>query len=400
MLIKRDTFWMISSDLKIAFYVIATLAIFIFAYGFFRRYKLWNKGRKERVTWGEVKANLSYFFSMAVKQEKIQRDKLFGFIHRFISYGFFILFIGTVLVFMDYDLHIPLLRGNFYLFYKLVLDLFGALFLIGLSVVLIVRIRKQRTRLFNTFTDQAFLWLLIIIGISGFILEGIRLAETKVSYAAWSPIGYAVSFLFQDLQNLPQIYTAFWFSHAIFAFLLISMVPYTKLFHFIMAPINMLLRPVKRPGEISSLYSSQITDFTNLQLMSTDACTECGRCDNQCPAYLGEKPLSPRSIVLKIRDNMATDKKILSFISADELESCTTCAACVEACPVSINQLDLIVMMRRGLLQNHVLQEQAENMLIRVEEQHNIWGKPWSERADWSRNLNVPRLDGKKGEEV
>jgi Fe-S oxidoreductase len=179
----------------------------------------------------------------------------------------------------------------------------------------------------------------------------------------------------------------------------------------------MLFQPVKRTGKVSLPYHlhrqspdesfnltkargvHKISDFINWQLLSTDACTECGRCDSQCPAHLSGKPLSPRSIVTKIRDHMQPNCAIGSFIQPAELQSCTTCGACVEACPVSINHIDLILSMRRGLIHNMVMETEAESTLLKLEEQYNIWGKPWSERTDWSKDLQIPRLDTEDGKQ-
>lgn len=413
--VQRDTFWMISSDYRIVMYVLATIAIGVFVYGFYRRFRLWRKGVREKVSWNDVKTNFHFFYQTAIEQKKIKRDRLYGFMHRFTSYGFVILFIGTVLVVIDYDFKIPLLQGNFYLIYELVLDVFGVLFLIGLLLAMVVRARKKRPRLRNGLADQAFLLLLLLIGIGGYIIEGIRLSETQISHAAWSPVGYGFAVLFQGHSFFSaESYPNWWLSHSILAFILIAIIPYTKLFHFLTAPINILFQPVKRTGKVGTPYNleemteeqryesmrikgvNKITDFTGWQLLSTDACTECGRCDSQCPAHNSGKPLAPRSIVTKIRDHMHEDQEVLSFIAPEELQSCTTCGACVEACPVSINHIDLILSMRRGLIQNQVIEQETENTLVKLEEQHNVFGKPWSERENWSRGLDVPVLDSKE----
>lgn len=413
--VQRDTFWMISSNYKLMMYIFAGIAIIVFLYGFYRRFRLWRKGVREKVSWNDVKTNLSYFYQTAIVQRKVKKDKLFGFMHRFTSYGFVILFIGTVLVAVDYDFNIPLLRGNFYLIYELVLDVFGVLFLIGLALAMVIRARKIRPRLRDGMVDQAFLLLLLLIGIGGYIIEGIRISEMQISHAVWSPVGYGLSVLFQGHSIFSGgSYPIWWLSHAILTFILVAIIPYTKLFHFLTAPLNILFHPVKRTGDIEAPYNleemteeerydslkiqgvNKISDFTGWQLLSTDACTECGRCDSQCPANNSGKPLAPRNIVTKIRDNMHQDEEVLSFISAEELQSCTTCGACVEACPVSINHIDLILSMRRGLIQNQVIEQEAENMLVRLEEQNNIFGKPWSDREDWSKGLNVPVLSDQK----
>jgi heterodisulfide reductase subunit C/nitrate reductase gamma subunit len=400
--VQRETFWMISFEYKVVLYVLAAVAMGVFAFGFYRRYRLWECGRREKVSWRDVKANFAYLWDMALKQKKLQHDKLYGFIHRFISYGFVILFIGTCLVFVDYDLGISILQGNVYRIYEVVLDVFGLLFIIGLLVAMMTRAGRKRERLKHGWMDQVFLMLFFLIGVGGYIVEAIRIGETQISHGSWSPVGYALSFLIKGVPVFAlETYPIWWMSHAIFAFILIGMIPYTKLFHFFTAPINILFQPVKRTGMLSpTVMKSEgvhvvhvISDFTNWQLLSTDACTECGRCESQCPAHQSGKPLSPRSLVMSIRDHMEPNREIASFIEPEVLQSCTTCGACVEACPVSINHVDLILSMRRGLIQRMEMEPEAEQTLLKLEEQHNIWGKPWSERADWSKGLSIPVLD-------
>jgi heterodisulfide reductase subunit C/nitrate reductase gamma subunit len=403
--IRRDTFWMISTELRILLYVLAAVTIFVFLFGFYRRFRLWRKGIREKVNWNEVKTNLVYFWNLGVRQTKVRKDRLYGYVHRFISYGFVILFIGTVLVVVDYDFHIPILRGSFYLIYEVVLDVFGLLFIIGLVAVLAIRAGKKRKRLKLGTMDSAFILLFLIIGVGGYILEAIRLSVTQIEHAVWSPVGYMLALMMKGSPLFgAQSYSIWWTTHAIFAFVLIAIIPYTKLFHFFTAPLLMIFQPVKRTGKIRFPYAAEemtteldrsigvqnVYDFTSWQLLSTDACTECGRCDSQCPAHISGKPLKPRSIVTKIRDHMHQNTDILSFIQPEELNSCTTCGACVEACPVSINQIDLILSMRRGLILNKEIETEAENVLMNIEEQYNAWGKPWSQRADWSLGMNIP----------
>ncbi|WP_257350951.1 4Fe-4S dicluster domain-containing protein [Pseudalkalibacillus decolorationis] len=402
--IRRDTFWNITFTMQLLLYVLAGIAILIFCYGFYRRYRLWNKGRKEKISWDTVKNNFAYFIRIAIRQTKLQRDKLTGTMHKMMAYGFVVLFIGTVLVFIDHDFGIPILQGVFYLIYELVLDVFGMVFIIGLLAFLYIRGKRQRTRMLQKRTDYALLILFLLIAAGGYVIEGIRISETNITYGHWSPVGYLLSKGFEgSLLFNRDTYLVWWMSHAILVFAFIAIMPYTKLFHIFTAPVNILISPVKRTGdfeaEVNGAISvgesksvSKLYDFTNLQLLSTDACTECGRCDNLCPAHLSGKELAPRNIIMKIRDNMEENKVIASFISSEELKACTTCGACVEACPVSINHIDLILAMRRGALPEELLNPNAEEALIHTENDHNIWGSPWSSRENWTNGLDIPVL--------
>ena len=406
--IRRDTFWNISSDMQLWFYILAGVACLVFLYGFYRRFKLWNKGRREKVQWKNIKDNLDHFLKLAIRQTKLQKDKLAGLMHKMIAYGFAALFIGTVLVFIDEDFNIPILQGTFYLVYEFVLDIFGLVFLVGLIAFLFIRGGKFRKRMLRGKMDYLFLILFILIGIGGYVTEGIRLAESNLDYAQWSPVGYGLSRLFvkSKLFNI-DTYWFWWLSHALLAFILIAIIPFTKLLHILTAPLNILISPVKRTGDFDAMVLlkgdhrdriavSNMYDFTNMQLMSTDACTECGRCDNVCPARLSGKDLAPRNIVMKIRDNMYENKAISSFISAEELKQCTNCAACVEACPVSINHIDLILAMRRGALPEELLNPHAEETLVNLDFDQNIWGSAWSEREAWAEGMNVQVLKNSK----
>lgn len=409
--VERETFWNITAASQVWLYVFFAISALIFFYGFYRRFKLWQMGVREKIKLMDMKQNAAYFINLVVKQSKVQREKWMGSLHRLISYGFSVLFIGTVLVFIDYDMGIFLLHGNFYLIYEFVLDVFGLLFIIGLLFILFTRKTGKLARLKKKPADQAFLWLLVFIGIGGFILEGIRISATGTSYGHWSPIGYLVALAVHNSFLLnAQTYLFWWMSHALLVFVLIALIPYTKLFHIFTAPIHILINPTKRTGTFSSAYENlkslsitkikevnQIKDFSNLQLLSTDACTECGRCDSLCPAHLTGKPLSPRNIILKVRDNMGKKDKVADFVSSEELNACTTCGACVEVCPVSINHIDMILSMRRGMLASMEGTEQAQDVLMNLENDRNIWGKPWSERADWAKGLNVPVLHDIRG---
>ncbi|GIN91173.1 4Fe-4S dicluster domain-containing protein [Siminovitchia terrae] len=402
--IRRDTFWNISSDMQIWFYILAGVASVIFFYGFYRRYRLWNRGRKEKIQWKNIKENFGYFSHLVIRQTKLKKDKVAGAMHKMIAYGFTALFIGTVLVFIDEDFRIPILQGKFYLIYELVLDIFGLVFMVGIVALLFIRGGKFRKRMLQSKMDYLFLILFILIGIGGYIAEGIRLSETNIHYAHWSPVGYVLSHLFSGSRLFNgDTYLFWWLSHSLFAFVLIAIIPFTKLLHVITAPLNILISPVKRTGDFDAVVLMKddqkdridvrhIYDFTNLQLLSIDACTECGRCDHVCPAKLSGKDLAPRNIIMKIRDNMLENKVISSFISTEELKQCTNCSACVEACPVSINHVDLILAMRRGALPEELLNPHAEEALVHLEHDENIWGSPWSEREDWTKGLNIPVL--------
>jgi Fe-S oxidoreductase len=140
-------------------------------------------------------------------------------------------------------------------------------------------------------------------------------------------------------------------------------------------------------------------------MLDAMSCTECGRCQDACPAFATGKALSPKLLVMGIRDQLFTDgRAILSkgdlaplvptAVTDEVVWDCVTCGACVEVCPVSIEHVDHIVDLRRSLVMvDSNPPADLETMLRDVERNANPWGKPQTERADWTEGLDVHVLE-------
>jgi heterodisulfide reductase subunit C/nitrate reductase gamma subunit len=420
--IYRDTFWAVPLGVQILLYAASAVSLFLFGYGFYRRYGLWKKGRPSSLTWKRVKTVLSERGSAIISQKRIREEKKSGRMHMLLSAGMVVLFIGTVLVFFDYDLGLPILRGWFYLFYELTLDLFGVLFVIGVGLAIVNRLPLGKIgRLRTTTADRVMLLLMLVIGISGFVLEAIRLAITTPGHGGWSFVGFSFAALLQAWGVGPSsepLYVGMWVFHMIVALALIAMIPFTKLLHIFVAPINIILTGPLTETDVNPAFNlanqsmEEIAagnlglggrmpkDFTFSQLLSLDACTECGRCDEVCPAAGSGKPLAPRSIVMKLRDQMHQPDQQLAGFSEEELLSCTTCGACMERCPVSIRHVPMIVSLRQGLIAENTLEPEMERTLSNLQNYHNPWGNPGYTRTDWTKGLSVTVAATEKEEEV
>src|SRR5207237_4614776 len=128
-------------------------------------------------------------------------------------------------------------------------------------------------------------------------------------------------------------------------------------------------------------------DYSRWNLMSLDACMECGRCTEVCPAWNVGKVLNPKQIVQEIRGAMASGAELAPSISEEALWQCTTCNACVEACPVLIRHVDLIVDVRRNLVSEGALSGTAATMLRQTASTGHAWGQSASNREDWMKDL-------------
>jgi heterodisulfide reductase subunit C len=204
---------------------------------------------------------------------------------------------------------------------------------------------------------------------------------------------------------------AVWWLHSILVFGFIASIPFTRLFHVIAGPLNLIaanpglgiLPPVtmeelEKTGRIGI---GEIRHLSRQQLLSLDACMECGRCEDACPAFATRKPLSPKKVVQDLRSLMTETlgsrhgkaaPRLLhgETIAAETLWSCTACSACVAVCPVRIDPLILILEMRRHLVNEGGLGGTAAASLRRMQSTGNPWGLPASDRARWTDPLNVP----------
>lgn|GEM_PF-1863039 len=416
--IYRHTFWAIPQSGKVVLYITSALCLFLFLYGFYRRYRLWRQGRPSELSLARIRLVLMQRLSDVICQKRVREEKRSGRMHVLLSAGMVVLFLGTVLVFFDYDLQLHFLRGWFYLLFELVLDAFGLLFLLGTGLALFQRLPgspgKRIARLRNTPLDYAILILLFVIGISGFVLEAMRLALTSPEHGICSFVGYALGLLLAQLVPLSApLYLAMWVLHMLLSLTFVALIPYTKMMHLFLAPITVILTEPLTEMEVNppfhlglqsvdeiaaanhGLQGKTPRDFTFLQLLSLDACTECGRCDEVCPAALSGMPLAPRNIVIKLRGQMHKPDQPLTGFAEEELLSCTTCGACSERCPVSIRHVPLILTLRQGMIAENNLEPQLARTLANLQAYRNPWGYPAKARSNWAKGLKIAEAERK-----
>jgi heterodisulfide reductase subunit C len=194
-----------------------------------------------------------------------------------------------------------------------------------------------------------------------------------------------------------------WWIHAALVFGFIASIPFTRLFHFVAAPLNIFFaRPglgalapvtiedVERDGRVGP---AEIRHLSAQQLLSLDACMQCGRCDEVCPALATGKPLSPQGVVQDLKKAMEDTARrpaeaapaLGTVISPETLWSCTACSACVQTCPARINQLEFILSLRRQLVADGVLSGPAATALRRMQSHGNPWGLPAADRDAWAK---------------
>ncbi len=424
MIPTREIYWNISGIWVM--YVLLVPTLLIFAYGLYRRLRLWRIGKPEE-RFDAILERLKGLFVYGVGQARLLRSRYAGLFHLFFFFGFVILFIGTLVVLVHEDLGLRIMQGNFYLYFQsLALDVFGLLATLGILMAVYHRYVMKPSRLNHTWQDALILGSLLVILVTGFMLEGLRIVGTEDPWAHWSPVGWIAGRTFAALfpsGALAPMHAFLWWSHLVLVFALIAWLPYTKLLHLFTSTANIYFRSLEPKGAMlkpvdmsaAGFGVNHLDQFTWKDLLDLDACTECGRCQDACPAYATEKPLSPKTLILDLRrhlhgrDLRRQDENesggILStliggVIKEETLWACTTCMACMDACPVFIEQVPKIVDMRRHLvMEEGRLPGSMEQALRNLETRGHPYTGLSSSRLDWCRGLNLRVLsDGERAD--
>ncbi len=429
----RPTFWNIHIMFQILIYSAGALAIALFFLGFYQHIHIWRKGKGKFDFKPFFRRALSFLQYGAATRKVVLDKKVIGPAHLGVMWGIVILFIGTALATIDWDVtrlffHFRILQDDLYLVYKFFLELFGLIALVGMTIFAINRYVLRPKRL-NGMSGARFfdddLWTLgtfYILVVTGFMLESLRIAGMSLEWAREgrgalttayaSFIGYPLAQLWLPLGEsaLRGWHFAVWLFHGGLTLIWVVSIPYTKLFHIFVSPINTFFRKLEPRGAIPAIADienqetfgvGKFEEFTWKNVMDFDACTRCGRCQDACPAALTGKALSPKNVIVKLCEvafSQRTGALHGEVIDSQELWDCTTCMGCVESCPVAIDQLGAIIDLRRYLtLTEGAVQPSGASAMNSMERQGNPFGLPKQDRFKWAEGLDVPRA--KSGEE-
>jgi Fe-S oxidoreductase/nitrate reductase gamma subunit len=408
----REILWGVPRWAEAAMYALFAIVLAVAGRELLRRFRRWRSGRDEREDRLDgLPRRIASLLKLGFLQSRVVERFPAGLFHAWIFSGFLVLTVATTLVAVHHDLGIRILDGRFYLAFKLFADGFGLLLLAGCAGTLAKRLASPSPGWPSGAREAAPAALLLLVGLTGFLVETLRIAATRPS-AAWASFASdAASRAFSGagLAALVSAHAAAWWVHLFLAFLFLATVPYGKLFHVLAGPASIFLRSSRPSGALQDDPGIEeeerpgvlaVTDFSWKQLLSADACTRCGRCHEECPARAAGMPLSPRDVVLGTAAASAAglsgDGFSREVLTAEAIWSCTTCGACVRACPVSIEQLDMIVDVRRGFVSEGKIPDGARLALRKIGDSGNPWGLPQADRASWSEGLDVP-LASEKG---
>jgi Fe-S oxidoreductase len=424
--ITRQEFLFLTGPQKVLFYLLAFASLGYCAYQIYGRSRLWLSGKPiswaggPRVWWENVSR-----YVLGQRKVRSSRPRSGAPMHLLMFYGFLTLLVGTTLLAINTYSPFKFHYGIYYMVYEQVLDWMGLAFLVGVVWAFFRRMRNSQTKLgsaelksedpaqvakqgeqgrrrpmTHALSDDLTLALLFIVGFTGFLLEAARISADPHPFdQSTSPVGFALSALVPGLQ--PIGYVAIWWFHMAWVFLFFAVIPRMRLRHIVMAVASTAGKPPHPMGELKPISLEEVEqtgqigvaqakDYSRWHLMSLDACMECGRCTEVCPAWNVGKVLNPKQIVQDIRGAMGSETEIASAVSEEALWACTTCNACVEACPVLIRHVDLIVDSRRNLVAEGKLSGPAAVMLRQTTSTGHAWGAQSSTREDWMKDLEIP----------
>lgn len=431
-MVTRSIWWNIHDTLyyKEIFYTLFFISILFFLYGFYLKFKNWACG-KQKNNLGSVASCIRNMFNRGFLHRRWGKN-LATLAHILVFYGFFILWIGTDILTVQDRMPAYFFEGDFYKIYSFLMDFSGVSILAGLIFFAYIRYIEKPKRLDNFQKDWVQLIYLFFFVIIGFLIEGVRQSATN-QIEFYAPIGAIFARCFQIFPSETQksIHAALWWIHSLQTFSFIALIPYTKFSHIFISPVNLFFMDLKPKGALTTPFNllellsmehppedfspgvKKLGDFSWKDLIDLDACTSCGRCHEICPATNSGKPLSPKWLILDLRQAMykkplypheykgesrsnrteLQEDNLSDLLSKETLWSCTTCRACVEVCPVGIDQLTKIVDLRRTLITENKVPNNLLNTLKNIKSRSNPWGQPAEDREKWTEGLDVPKAD-------
>ena len=438
---------MISYIDNILFVTVLILTIFLFSNNFKKILNNIRLGRAENRS-DKPTLRLKNMFRVAFGQGKMIRRPIAGILHLIVYIGFIIINIELLEIIVDgifgthriFSQYFPelynILIGSFEILALLVL-ISVIIFWIRRNILKIKRFLKDEMRGWPKLDADLILYFEIILMSLFLTMNGadytiqLNYPENDIYVRAGSfPVSQFLVPIFQDfsLNHLMLIERISWWLHILGIFIFLNYLYYSKHLHILLAfpntyyanleskgkfkNINTITSEVKLMlddknnyedndgSEIETFGASDVTELSWIQLLNAYSCTECGRCTSECPANLSGKKLSPRKIMMDTRDRLTEfskniklnskeysgdGKKLLGdYISNEEIWACTSCNACVEACPIDIDPLSIIMSMRQYLvLEKSAAPQDLNNMMNNIENNGAPWPFNQQDRTNW-----------------
>jgi Fe-S oxidoreductase len=400
---------------------IGLLALFALSF-WWRHYRLWHLGKGEHRT-DQRTTRVKTLLAVVLGHVRFWKEPYPGTMHFFIFWGAILIFLGKIVRLFSYPVGLANPPQAIFMYTSFVSEIGGLLVILGGCLAVYRRYILKPSRLETKPTHTLiYLWGSALL-VTGYFIKGYRIAVVGGGLApdwfSWAPVSYFISRFFLILPNTPLNELLIWHRvliHALPAFLFFAYVFITRtpLQHFFLSPINIYFRNLKPKGvllpipdfeEAETFGVREISELTWKQLLDLEGCTNCGRCQDVCPAHLTGKPLSPRRMTQNLKDHLRregpkllatpTDQRqpetiMETTVGEDELWACTACMACEEACPVYIEQIIRNIDLRRYLVLVETKYSSEVRMTLKnLEKSNNPWGAGRGTRAEWAKDLGI-----------
>ncbi len=405
------------------------ILVVLLVLGFSRHSQLWNRG-KPGISLDQPWVRLKTTLAVAFGQMRTLREFYPGLMHFLIFWGSLFLILGKIIRLFSFAVDLTHPPQAVFLYASMVSEIGGLMVILGVALAVYRRYILRPSRLDTKPDDTLILWWGLLIILSGYWVKGTRIAISEGGspgdWMLWAPISFPFSDWLLTFEDEVKNELFLWHRaliHALPAFFFLSyfLLSRSRLQHIWLSALNVFCRPLKPKGALPLIQfettqtfgASRIEDFTRKQLMDLNACTRCGRCQDNCPAHLSGKVLSPKSVIQNLKlhmweyraplfsgwktvprpPNPAPRALLGGVVSREELWDCTTCGACEEQCPVFVEQVDKNIEIRRNqVLTGQKLLDSVQGTLRNME----IRGHPWRgtefTRDGWTKGLEIKVL--------
>ena len=396
--------------------IIASLLFFVWSC--YRRFSLVTVGKAED-RFSHPGRRLGEMLLYAFGQKRVV-SRPFGINHFVIFWSFLILLMANG----EFLLHgvfpgisLALLPDRLYLAVMLLVDLASLLALAAVVVAAVRRIIAPPYPTARTLEAFFILGLIATLMLAYYGITGAKIANLddagRVVASTWMPLS-SIAAGFIPAGSGAVVHGACWWLHALALIVFMNFLPYSKHMHILTAIPSCYFRRLEKPNTLpreefakgKSYGVERIDEMTWKDLFDAYSCTECGRCQNACPASVTGKPLNPRQVIHDLKVNLLANGPLVKkggspalpligpggegSISQEAIWSCTTCGACMESCPVFIEQMPKLLLLRRRLVEmKSDFPEELLNLFENMEQRSNPWGIAPSERSKWTGTLPV-----------
>lgn len=423
-LATREVMWNIPTSFKIIMYLMLVVSLVMMVMGLNKKLKFATGGKSFKSLLPKS-LNWANAIKTVVLTGKVPRFKNVAIFHNLIFYGFVILWIATDLVAIHYDTPFKVFQGTTYIVISFLADMAGLMIILGIVLAYRRRYIQKPDYLSATNPNQEkrmYAMLLALVCL-GYLIEGIRILGTgmPIGEKTWAPVGWFIATIFKSFnmsdETLALTYRSMWMVHMLNTMLFIVALGHTKLSHIILLPFSALITPNRRGAvlnpmdfeneEAESFGLSKLSEMTEKNRFDLLTCVECGRCTQVCPANNSGKNLNPKTIITKARDisweAYRKGENDVEFwgenpiYSANELDACTTCGACMEECPANIEHVNIIMEAKRyKTLTLGEIPPAAADAANKIRVNGNPWGIAQDDRFKWAEGLDIPVIEPEK----